>query len=189
MEVLDIGWNSIWCPLCPRSSPTLLEREDGSFIPTSVPHHGIQDAKLPLKTCSGSKSLIQGGGFMVLAWVKPPLVSSPEGPMASLFVSWDLPLEATELVETSLELVVAPQATHFLSWDPCSLHKDGTSREWSISCGESKDAGRHAWGPPGSDFPLVAWTWLREACPYSLSKAGRIGEKLPGLLGDGDNIG
>lgn len=81
---------------------------------------------------------------MVLAWVKPPLVSSPEGPMASLFVSWDLLLEATELVEASLELAVAPQATHFLSWDPCSLHKDGTSREWSISCGQSKDAGRHA---------------------------------------------
>lgn len=187
MEVLDICWSPIWCSVCPRS--TLLEREEGSLLPIAVRHQGIQDSKLPLKTCSGSKSLIQGGGFMVLARVRPLLVSSSEGPMTSLLVSWDLLLKATELVEASLELTVALQATHFPSWVPCSLHKDGTSREWSISCGERKDAGRHTWSPQGSDFPRVAWTGSGKPALPHLAKQRGIGEKLPSLLGDGGNTG
>lgn len=82
-----------------------------------------------------------------------------------------------------MELVVAPQAAHFPSWEPCSLHKDGASREWSISCGESKDTGSHSQSPWGSDFPLVAWTWLSEVSSPSFNKAGRSRGEASQLIG------
>lgn len=119
--------------------------------------------------------------------------------MALVLISWDQSLEATDLSEQRRQqyLVAALRCRLYLGTplrlscsasELCSLPRDDTSEEWSISCGESKDTGRRTWSTgfscpsPGVDLASGSLPFLTSA------REGGIREKLD-VLGDGEDKG